>query len=70
MVWANEHGPTKAENVLERLKTHKSLGPNSITFITLMDSYARSGYAESCLRILSMIEKAFIEGNSAAKPTR
>lgn len=68
--WANEHGPTEAEKVLERLENHECLRPNAITYITCMDVYARTGDVHNCLRVLSKMEKAFERGNVDAKPTR
>lgn len=68
--WANEKGPKEAEEVLQRLESHKSIYPNSISYITCMDAYARVGDAHNNLRVLSMMEKSFEKGNKSAKPTR
>ncbi|KAK1734718.1 pentatricopeptide repeat-containing protein [Skeletonema marinoi] len=68
--WANEKGPKEAEEVLQRLESHKSINPNSISYITCMDAYARVGDAHNNLRVLSMMEKSFKKGNKNAKPTR
>jgi pentatricopeptide repeat protein len=68
--WANEVGPTEAEKVLDRLDSHEGLQPNSISYITCMDSYARNGDVDNTLRLLSRMEKAFTNGNLDAKPTR
>ncbi|KAL3784893.1 hypothetical protein HJC23_012496 [Cyclotella cryptica] len=68
--WANEHGPTEAEKVLERLENHEGLRPNAISYITCMDAYAAIGDVQNCLRVLSMMEKAFKNGNVDSKPTR
>eukprot|EP00986_Skeletonema_menzelii_P016391 scaffold14433_cov156-Skeletonema_menzelii.AAC.2 len=68
--WANEEGPEEAEQVLQRLESHKSINPNSISYITCMDAYAKVGDAHNSLRVLSMMEKSFEKGNKNAKPTR
>lgn len=68
--WANEKGPEEAEKVLQRIEAHVSINSNAISFITVMDSYARNGDAHNNLRLLSMMEKAFEKGNKQAKPTR
>ncbi len=68
--YANEKGPKEAEEVLQRLESHKSIHPNSISYITCMDAYARVGDAHNNIRILSMMEKSFEKGNKNAKPTR
>lgn len=68
--WANEKGPLEAEKVLQRLEAHESIRPDSISYVTCMDSYARVGDAHNTLRVLSMMEKAFEKGNNNAKPTR
>ena len=68
--WANEKGPKEAEDVLQRLESHGAVQPNSISYITCMDAYARVGDAHNSLRVLSMMENAFKSGNKSAKPTR
>ena len=68
--WANEKGPKEAEKVLLRLENHKSINPNSISYITCMDAYAKVGDAHNSLRVLQMMEKSFEAGNKHAKPTR
>ena len=71
--YANEKGPNAAadaEKILARLENHETVRPNSISYITCMDSYARTGDVHNSLRILSLLEKAFKEGNSDAKPNR
>ena len=67
---ANEKGPSDAEKILHRLDSHGRIKPNSISFITCMDAYAKVGDAHNNLRILSMMEKAFESGNAHAKPAR
>lgn len=68
--YANEKGPADAEKVLQRLESHRCIKPNSISFITCMDAFAKVGDAHNNLRILSLMEKAFESGNVHAKPTR
>ena len=68
--YANELGPADAESVLRRLEMHPTIQPNSIAYITCMDVYAKVGDAHNNLRILSLMEKAFADGNIHAKPTR
>jgi len=68
--WANEEGPKEAEKVLQRLEAHESISPNSISYITCMDAYARVGDAHNNLRLLSMMEKSYEKGNKHAKPSR
>jgi len=68
--YANEKGPADAEKVLQRLEMHRNIKPNSITYTTCMDSYAKRGDAHNNLRILSLMEKSYENGNLQAKPTR
>ena len=68
--YANEKGPADAENILRRIGDHARIEPNSISFVTCMDAYAKVGDAHNSLRILSMMEKAYESGNVHAKPTR
>lgn len=68
--YANENGPTEAEKVLQVLGLHPSLEPNSISYITCMDAYSKIGDCHNSLRILSLMEKAFGNGNVHSKPTR
>jgi len=68
--YANEKGPSGAEKVLRRLEMHEDIKPNYITYTTCMDAYAKIGDAHNNLRILSLMEKEFKNGNSQAKPTR
>ncbi|KAL7468481.1 hypothetical protein ACHAXS_008706 [Conticribra weissflogii] len=68
--YANEKGPAEAEMILHRIETNGSIQPNAISYITCMDSYARDGDVHNALRILSMMEKSFNDGNAEAKPTR
>jgi len=68
--YANEKGPLDAEKVLQRLEMHGSIKPNSISYTTVMDGYAKIGDAHNNLRILSLMQKSFEDGNAQAKPTR
>ncbi|KAL7542284.1 hypothetical protein ACHAXR_013211 [Thalassiosira sp. AJA248-18] len=68
--YANEKGPSQAEKILQRLEKHKDIKPDSISYITVMDSYAKIGDAHNSLRILSLMEKSFENGNLQAKPSR
>jgi len=68
--YANEKGPAEAEMILHRLETNGSIQPNAISYITCMDSYAKVGDVHNALRILSLMEKSFKDGNAEAKPTR
>lgn len=67
--YANQYGPSHAEKVLHRLETHDHIKPNSISYTTCMDAYAKIGDAHNNLRILSLMEKVsviFIVGKKTA----
>ncbi|KAL7553715.1 hypothetical protein ACHAWF_017036 [Thalassiosira exigua] len=66
--YANEIGAREAEIILDRLE---GLGvANGVSYIVVMDAYAKGGDAHNSLQILSRMEKAFKDGNTEAKPTR
>ncbi|KAL9191041.1 hypothetical protein ACHAXT_000747 [Thalassiosira profunda] len=67
--YANEKGPAEAEKVISRMHMN-NIKPNAVSFTTTMDAYAKIGDAHNSLRILSLMEKEYNNGNSDAKPTR
>merc|ERR1719491_691316 len=70
---SDEDAPQQAKNLLNKMIRLHSSGdleeaPNTITYCSVMDTYAAQGDVEGASDILSMMENDFKSGNKGARP--